>query len=222
MKILYLFIVIVFSFCHIHAQKESKNQYKQGNTEITIDGTLSESEWKNAKKLELTGGGEAIYKAIEDVVYVGVRGTGEGWATIYVTDGKNIYALHSSASLGTAIYKKVKTDWKNIQGFNYEVRGASMSEAAVNLRESFYKKNHWVASTGGMSNKNEREFKISKKFSNGKKMKIAIVYATATDPIKLQICPITLSDDITNLELVKGNTPPELKFNFADWTIIEF
>lgn len=222
MKVLYLFIVIVFSFCRILAQKESKNQYKQGNTEIIIDGTLSESEWKNAKKLELAGGGEAIYKVIEDVVYMGVRGVEEGWVTIYLTDGKNIYALHASAALGTAIYKKEKIGWKNIQGFNYQVRDASMSEEAIKLRESFYKKNHWVASTVEMSNKNEREFKISKKFSNGKKMKIAIVYATATDPIKLQICPKTLSDDTTNLELVKGNTPPELKFNFADWTIIEF
>ena len=200
---------------------ESAKTVSLKKSTITIDGTLSESEWKDAKKIKLTKGGEAFYKFVGDEIYLGVRGVGEGWITIYATDGKDIYALHASAALGTAGYKNENGVWKNTQNFKYEARDASMSKEAVKIREDFYKTNGWVANVSKMGEPNEREFKISNKFAKNKKMKIAIVYSADTKPISLQFYPKTLSDDTLNMELIIGNTPSDLKFDTESWAIIE-
>lgn len=194
---------------------------KAVSSAVTIDGTLSDEEWKDAKKIELTGGGEAFYKFAGDELFLGVRGIGEGWITVYATDGKDVYALHASAALGTAIYKNETGNWKNTQGFKYEARDTSMSAEAVKMREDFYNANGWAANVNGMGVANEREFKISNKFLDGKKMKIAIVYSANTKPISLQIFPKTLSDDTLNMELIIGNTPSELKFSPEKWAEIQ-
>lgn len=188
---------------------------------FVIDGTLSESEWKDAKQIELTGGGEAFYKFVGDELFVGVRGAGDGWITVYSTDGNDVYALHASAALGTAVYKNENGNWQNTQKFKYEARDASMSAEAVKMREEFYKTNGWTANVGRMGRPNEREFKISNKFLKDKKMKIVIVYSADTKPISLQFFPKTLSDDTLNMELIIGNTPPNLKFDLENWAVIE-
>jgi hypothetical protein len=191
-------------------------------TAITIDGNLSTDEWKDAKKIELTDGGEAFYKFTDEAVWLGVRGGGEGWITVYATDGESVYALHASAALGTARYKRGENGvWKNMQKFEYVARDPSMSAEAVRSREEFYKNHGWVANVGRMGEPDEREFKISNKFANGKKMKIAIVYTTVGNPLKNRIFPQKLPDDTLNAELIRGETPAELKFNPDKWAMIE-
>jgi hypothetical protein len=140
---------------------------------------------------------------------------------VSATDGKDIYALHASAALGTAVYKNENGVWKNTQKFKYEARDTSMSEEAVKIREDFYTTKGWVANVGKMGEPNEREFKISNKFVKNKKMKIAIVYSADTKPISLQIFPKTLSDDALNMELIIGNAPSDLKFNTENWAVIK-
>ena len=98
---------------------------------VTPDGTLAEAEWADALREKLTGGAELRLKADAEFLYVGLRSGGQGWPQVSVWDGKAVRALHASASLGTATYRKSEgSAWKLEQGFAWELRSAKADDPA--------------------------------------------------------------------------------------------
>ncbi len=63
------------------------------------------------------------------------------------------------------------------------------------------------------------EFKIAERFLQGEIAPIAIAFAS--DPASPQYWPKTLADDCLKQELLIGNAPADLKFNFDGWAKLE-
>lgn len=188
---------------------------------ITLDGKLSDGEWADALRLNLTQGGQLLLKYDGTHLLVGMKGAKEGWGHLYVTDGKDIHVLHASAALGSAIYRQEPGHvWQLVTPFKWELRDRSLSEQAVAARAAYLEANGWVATTSRMGEPGEVEYKIAGRFKQGQEMIFAAAYIT--DPKAIQHWPSSLHDDSLKPELVTGPPPATLKFDQMTWAKLRF
>lgn len=189
---------------------------------ITLDGKLSAGEWTDALRLNLTNGGELLLKSDGAHLLVAMKGAPkQGWGHLYLTDGKDIHVLHASAALGSAIYRQEQGNvWQPATQFKWELRDRSLSEQAVAARAAYLETNGWVATTNGMGEPGQVEFKVAGKFKQGQEMAIAVAYIS--DPKAMQYWPQSLKDDCLKAELASGFTPAALKFDQGTWAKLRF
>lgn len=214
-----ILLLMLVSDSSLASNEEQVIQVPKGNP-ITIDGKLGEDEWKGALRQELVGGGEVRLMHDGTHLLVGVKGMKDGLGHICISDGKDIYVLHASAALGTAIYHRDESDvWKLVQPFKFEMRDRSQSQEAVAARNAYLASNGWVATTFQMGNPGEIEFKLSTKFKQGEVMKLAVVFASP--PSAGQYWPKAVSDDCLKQTLIFGPIPAELKFKPESWARVK-
>lgn len=188
---------------------------------IVMDGNYSSGEWQDALRQELTGGGEIFLKHDDAHLYVCLRGTKTGWGHIYVAHGDTIYVLHTSAALGTAIYRRRNSEvWRPVQGFSWTMRSTALSEEAQTARKRFLESHGWVATTVRMGTPETLEFKIALNMFERETTSCAALFASAPD--SPQYWPQSLQDDCLAEDLVRGNTPAGLKFNRESWARLKF
>lgn len=184
-------------------------------TTITVDGKMYEDEWKVALTQDLKGGGIIKFKHDGEYLQIGLKGDKAGLSHVYLTDGKDIFVLHSSASLGMAIYQKEGEVWQPIQKFEWELLGQSAnSEASLN----YLKTNSWLANVASTPTL-EREYKIGMKFKDGDTFRLAAVYVS--NPMSPQVFPNTLTDNTTKFELLFGSEPRNLNFKKEQWALLK-
>jgi hypothetical protein len=88
-----------------------------------LDGTISPREWSGAYQTELSGGGELLLITADGYLFLGIRGKPEPVISICLDRGREVAILHSSAAIGTAIYKQGENTWDQVQGFTWSNRG---------------------------------------------------------------------------------------------------
>jgi hypothetical protein len=187
-----------------------------GGDEITLDGIISENEWKMSRSEVLIGGGECFFFQNEKYLFVGIRGLREGWCHVYLYNKDNVHVLHASAALGAVVYRKDQMgNFQPTGSFVWDIRETSMDDSAKEKRAGYLEANDWVASTNQMGNKIEVEFIIDKNTFLRGNSRIAVVYVS--DAKTTQFWPASLNDDCIKEELVFGNTPASLSFNFDQW-----
>jgi hypothetical protein len=113
----------------------------------TIDGVLSPGEWDAARRREFTGGSHLLLMHDQGRLYIGMRAH---IGSLCLDGGGTIAVLHSSASLGTAVYEKGEAGWKRTREFDWTCRDASDSPEARQAREEHFKRERWVARRGRM------------------------------------------------------------------------
>jgi hypothetical protein len=198
-------------------QDGSPIKVPKGNP-ITIDGKLSDEEWKGAWRQEFNGGEIRLMQEGAHLL-VGLKGLKDSWSHVYVSDGEDVYVLHASAALGAAIYRPSAGGlWQPIQTFKWEMRDPSQSSEASAARASYLSSHGWVANTGRMGNPGEFEFKLAGKFRQGGTMSLAVLLAD--NPKSPRFWPQTLADDCLKEELIFGQTPEGLKFKRESWAKI--
>ncbi|HRH41253.1 MAG TPA: hypothetical protein PKY82_06370 [Pyrinomonadaceae bacterium] len=208
--------VIIVSFL-LALQAQETIKISRSNS-ATIDGKIEETEWKNAKSFDLTGGGKVFLKYDGEYLFVGVRGVSKGWSHLYLNQGEKVSILHASAALGMTSYSQNESKlWQPANPFSWDLRDRTITAETIKKMGDYLAKNFWVANNNNMSNSSEIEFQLKPK-NTDEQFFLAIVYAS--DAKNPQYFPVSLNDDTIKEELVYGNTPNDLKFDCNKWAKI--
>jgi hypothetical protein len=186
---------------------------------ITIDGKIEDAEWKGASSFPAKNGGTVFFGYDGNYLFVGVRGPAQGWSHLYVSEGEDscVHVYHASAALGMTAYRPGKDGkWQSSNPFSWELRDRVINPEVQKKMDDYLAKNFWVANNNNTGNRNEIEFKIKPR--SDKPVRVGIVFAVGETG--RYFFPETLSDDTLKDELVRGNTPPDLKFEPAQWATV--
>jgi hypothetical protein len=188
------------------------------STAPTLDGTLSPGEWKDAARLTGSGSLEILVRPTDSVVYLAVRGPGDGFPHVAVVRGDTVRLLHASAALGTASFAGAGARKLAIATFAFAVRSPGMSGADLAQRDSFYLREGWVATTVRMGRPGETEFKISRSMLPPGS-RIAVAYWSSESGVSHW--PVALNDASAEDRIVQGFLPEVAEFHPAMWGTID-
>jgi hypothetical protein len=218
---LVLALLITGSIHSIFAQTVSKApeiKLAPGAT-ITIDGKIEDAEWKGAGSFPARNGGTVFFAYDGNYLFIGVRGPAQGWSHLYLNDGEDtgVLVYHASAALGSTVYWPGKDGkWQSSNPFSWELRERVINPEFQKKMDDYLAKNFWVANNNNTGNRNEIEFKIKPR--GDKPVRVGLVFAVGETG--RYFFPETLSDDTLKDELVRGNTPSDLKFEPAQWATV--
>jgi hypothetical protein len=184
----------------------------------TIDGTMSPGEWDHASRETFSDGSELLMLHHEGFLYLGIRADTEDMivANIFVDHGDEIAILHSSAALGTAVYRKSADDWEQTRGFDWSCRRTDDSDAARAERAAFLREENWVAGNARMGTPQELEYRIA---LPGDTLRLAAIYMKVSEPNVKIPWPSDLNDDC--VRPTPGGMPARLDFSPQRWATIE-
>jgi dipeptidyl aminopeptidase/acylaminoacyl peptidase len=171
----------------------------------TIDGTLSPAEWSGARTVELANG-ELLFMHDGTYMYLGIRSDVPGLGSICVDRGDTVAVLHSSASLGTAIYEKSGEDWQRTRDFTWTRSYGSHLE-----REG------WLASDVNMGAAGEMEYQIA--MPEGV-MRLAVTVLKETDFTSPTVWPAHLADGCREVRLLQGYAPARMQLSPETWMTV--
>jgi hypothetical protein len=183
-----------------------------------LDGTLSPGEWGTAAVESFQDGSELFLMQAEGSLYLGVRALDEGMiaGNAFIYTGDEIVILHTSAALGTAVYRKGETGWQLIRDFEWCCRSTGSSQAAVTERKRLLEMDGWLAANGRMGTPNEMEYRID---FTGPSIMIAVVYISSTPPYRKVPWPSDLMDDC--ILPTPGGFPLVMNFRPETWMRLE-
>lgn len=188
-------------------------------TAVTTDGKMEDAEWKGAPSFPMKNGGTAFFRYDGEYLYVGVRGPAQGWSHLYINEGADtgVLVYHASAALGSTTYRPGKDGkWQSSNSFSWELRDRIFGPELQKKMDDYLAKNFWVANNSNTGNKNEIEFKVKPR--GDKPVRVGLVFAIGEKG--RYYFPETLSDDTIKDDLVRGNTPADLKFDPVQWATV--
>ncbi len=183
-----------------------------------IDGTQSPGEWDEAATKTFADGSKLLLTQSGGYLYLGIRANELGMiaGNVFIHSGNEITILHTSAALGTAIYKKSEDSWQQTQDFTWRCLNTGNSEAARTERIEFLQDEGWLAANGRMGTPNELEYQIR---IPDQDFQLAAVYIKATHPYQKVLWPAHLDDDC--IKPTPGGLPLEMQFSPDKWMILD-
>ncbi len=166
----------------------------------------------------MKNGGTVFFRYDGNHLFVGVRGPEYGWSHLYVSEEKvpGVLVYHASAALGMTSYQPDKAGkWQPSNPFSWSLRDRVLNPEVQKKMDDYLAKNFWVANNNNTGSRNEIEFKMKPR---GSKVRVAVVFAVGESG--RYFFPENLADDTINDNLVRGNTPADLKFDPAQWATI--
>ena len=183
-----------------------------------IDGTITAEEWKGARREAFSDGSELLLLRSKDELYLGIRASTAGMigANIFVDCGDSVSIFHVSAALGTAIYQKDGEVWRLARNFSWRCRRIDNGKEAGAEREAFLREEGWIASTSGMGNPQELEYRVR---TPNAPLRLAVNFLRASDPTEKVPWPVDLDDDC--LKPTPKGLPPMLRFSPEKWATVD-
>jgi Tol biopolymer transport system component len=207
------------------ASNSPKLEVPQGNPP-TLDGVLSPGEWDKALRQQFTDGGELFLMQNAGFLYLGLHENFKGMtlgSVCFEHDG-TISILHSSGSLGSAIFVPGEGGWQLTQPFKWEMNEITANTTSAQaMRQAYLDANGWVASLGEMTPTDEIEYQIT---LPDKDFRLAVAYLLPPRYSMAAWWPAGVSDDCRKIKLLQGNiagnldTPLSLQFYPEMWTTI--
>ena len=180
----------------------------------TLDGTHADGEWDAAAVDAFADGSELRLLQADGFLYLGIQSVDPEViaANIFIQVGDEIFILHSSAALGTAIYQAGEDEWQQTQDFTWQCRDTSFSEEAQAERQAFLQTEGWVAANGFMGTPNQLEYQIAIPATG---FRLAAVIIKTSQPFDKIPWPPELDDD-TVLHTPDG-LPKVFQFSTERW-----
>jgi len=184
-----------------------------------IDGVMSKTEWGDAWTGIFSDNSRIFLKINDGYLYLGIQAATKDMivGNVFINHNDEIKILHSSAALGTAIYKKEGTSWKQDQPFSWRCRETGESESAIKEREDFLITDGWVAANARMGTPNELEYKI---LVTEETFRIAVNFIEGSKQESKNPWPIGLNDGV--ITPTPGGYPLEMSFNLSIWGVLRF
>ena len=180
----------------------------------TMDGTLSPGEWDDALLLPLSANFTVFLKHANGYLFLGIQATTQGVPSPMIVRGGEIYVLHASAALGTAIYAQHEDVWSLSQAFAWQCRSLGFSEAAQADRNRFLKEEGWLATIGYLGTPTMFEYQI---LLDEQPLQMLFLFLETTTPLLLVSWPITSESASIYTEIITGPIPSEASFCLEDW-----
>lgn len=191
-------------------------------TPLTIDGTLSESEWQHAAGV---GDEDLEIRAshIDDYLQIGVRAPSLGVASICIFQDPRVYVFHASAALGRAAYRKNGEHWELEQGFEWRVRTTELDAEAAAQRDAHRDEHGWIASTSSMGTPGETEFQIASMYLSGAGTRLAVgVALLESGTMTIMGWPLGPEEDgSTQRAVIAGPLPDRTTFDVGHWATVK-
>jgi hypothetical protein len=187
-------------------------------TSPTIDGTISPGEWDGAAIADFADGSQLFLMQAGDYLYLGIRAIESGMVAgnVFIQRGDKIVILHTSAALGTAVYRQSEAGWHQVQDFTWRCRNTSDSDAARAERAKFLAEEGWLAANSFVGAPNELEYQMK---IPDQDFRLTVVYIKATHPYEEIPWPANLDDDLT--KPTPGGFPSTFGFKPEKWPLIQ-
>lgn len=185
----------------------------------TIDGVLAPGEWDNALRARFSDGSTLLFMQDGTYLYLGVRApvSAVGVVSVCLDRGQEVAVLHSSAALGTAIYEPSGEQWNPTRTFSWECRETDDGPAARRARQSFLEHEGWLANNGNTGTPGQIEFQIAMPAGT---LRMAVAYVGPLSEYAPTYWPAGMGDDCRAAELVRGDTPTDLRFRPEGWMTV--
>lgn len=182
--------------------------------EVVIDGLLSVDEWESAKQIDLSGDNQLFLMHAAGYLYLGIRAKPEPVTSICIDQADQISILHSSAAIGTAVYRLGDGVWEQVRSFDWCCRDTTDRPQAQEERSAHLQEQGWIASNGRMGIPQEVEFQIS---LPGDSIRLVVSSIGAPDYESVISWPGGLADGCSSPDMLKGPIPEETQFSLEDW-----
>ncbi len=182
-----------------------------------LDGTLSPGEWDGARRAQLSDGSELLLMHDAGYLYLGIRADAEGIGSICVERDSQVAVLHSSASLGTAVYKQSKENWERVRDFTWTCAAIYDNPEAQAEWAAHLEHEGWLASTVLRGNPAEMEFQIA--VPKGA-IRLAVAHLKTSAQNSVAWWPARLDDSCRSLRLVQGTALEKPHFSPQTWMTV--
>lgn len=189
-----------------------------GNPPV-LDGTMSPGEWDAAHIEKMSDGSELFLMHNGGYLYLAMRNRQPNLdiiGSLCLDRGDEVAILHSSAALGTAVYRAAGDAWERVQAFVWRARQTDNGAAAQAAREEFLESDGWVASLAVMGVPEETEYKIVMPAGG---VRLAAVFNQLYARY-VAYWPAGLTDSCATLALVQGNEVDALRFAPESWALL--
>ena len=177
-----------------------------------IDGTLDSGEWDNAIRTHLSDGSDIFWLYSDGYLYVGVNSDRIGAANLaLIREDDQVWILHSSAALGSAIYEQQTENWNLIQDFSWCCRSASV----FTEREQLFQEEGWQANIGYQGTEGQVEYQVA--VERGE-IQIALMYLYADGSDGFSYWPDHLSDEAVGQ--LQGRREKTEYFSLGEWMTV--
>ena len=189
---------------------------------ITIDGLVSETEWRAALRIEHPAGTVVRLLRDADHLYVGITSERQGFASLCIARNDDVHVLHASAALGAVSYRRNGDVWQSADtAFQYGMRSTALDDSARTQRAAYLAQHGWLASTVRMGNDSRsQEIQIALR-QYPLPFSIALGRWLFSNNVESWPATITDHDGCFALQLVRGSVPQGLSFKSVNWVTVE-
>jgi hypothetical protein len=190
-------------------------------TDVRLDGTINEAEWKTASSRPLEGGGTIHLMTRGNLLYVGIRGPASGIAHVCVGSESEVSVLHVAAAVGSARFRRTGDKWTLQTPFTWSLRDPGLTGAAEEARTAYLKKEGWVGTISKMGAGTDREIAIDKnRFGERLRLSVAYLPIAGDKPGPVSKWP-DLRDSCSDGKAVSGTFPDNPRFLVNDWAVVQ-
>ena len=176
----------------------------------TIDGVMEGGEWDGATSTMMTDGSPLRWMHSGETLYVALEGGDVGAVNLAIETGGEVWVLHSSAALGSALYTKDEATWRLTHEFSWCCRSTTDDTD----RQSLLDQERWQANIGFAGDIGVVEYEVALPWVDGL---VAVSYQTeSSDPA---YWPTDLSGG-AEADLV-GPWPESAEFHLDEWFRLE-
>jgi hypothetical protein len=174
-----------------------------------IDGVLEPSEWDGASSFPMSDGAAVRLMYEDETLYVAVEGDELGAVNVVMAADDEIWILHSSAALGSALYEPGSGEWLLTHGFNWCCRDRSDESRRLALLEE----EGWQANIGFTGDPGTVEYQIAIPWHGA-----SIAVSSIRDDDDTGFWPADLSAEARDQLL--GVPPATRLFDSAEWYVL--
>ncbi|MEN8113668.1 MAG: hypothetical protein ABFS21_04720 [Actinomycetota bacterium] len=171
-----------------------------------IDGILDAGEWDGSATVTMTDGSALHWMHDQDVLFVALESDAVGAVNLVLATEDEVWILHSSAALGSALYLRGPEVWELSHGFAWCCRSATDDSPRMQLLEE----EGWQANIGFSGDDGIVEYEVTLPWDGAL---VAVSYLT--DAETSAFWPADLSSGARD-QLV-GPPPPERDYNLDEW-----
>jgi len=171
-----------------------------------IDGVLNVGEWEGSATVTMSDGSSLHWVHTDGVLYMALESEAVGAVNLVLATDNDVWILHSSAALGSALYLPADGVWELSHGFDWCCRSAANDSARLLLLDE----EGWQATIGFTGDDGIVEYEVTLPWDGAF---VAVSYLT--DSETSAFWPADLSSEARD-QLV-GPPPPERTFNLNEW-----